>query len=134
MKGRTSKLCVLNKWDFNFCVCSSPLRGFMQCDGFGTQRTSQYIHCYSHCAGAKRSHILCSFTRSDEKGRMGMKHQKSINLSTISASILVLPKRKMEKKRGTRHQSFLETKVFFFFPPEQSSFSSEIGRVHQISP
>ena len=26
-KGRTFKLCVLTRWDFNFCVCSSPLRG-----------------------------------------------------------------------------------------------------------
>ena len=25
-KGRTFRLCVLNRWDFNFCVCSSPLR------------------------------------------------------------------------------------------------------------
>ena len=27
MKGRTFKLCVLTRWDFNFCVRSSPLRG-----------------------------------------------------------------------------------------------------------
>ena len=26
-KGRTCKLCVLNRWDFNFCIRSSPLRG-----------------------------------------------------------------------------------------------------------
>ena len=26
-KGRTFKLCVLTRWDFNFCVFSSPLRG-----------------------------------------------------------------------------------------------------------
>ena len=26
-KRRTFKLCVLTKWDFNFCVRSSPLRG-----------------------------------------------------------------------------------------------------------
>ena len=26
-KGRTFKLCVLTKWDFNFCIRSSPLRG-----------------------------------------------------------------------------------------------------------
>ena len=26
-KGRTFKLCVLTRWDFNFCVRSSPLRG-----------------------------------------------------------------------------------------------------------
>ena len=26
-KGRMCKLCVLNGWDFNFCVHSSPLRG-----------------------------------------------------------------------------------------------------------
>ena len=26
-KGRTFKLCVLIRWDFNFCVRSSPLRG-----------------------------------------------------------------------------------------------------------
>ena len=25
-KGRTFKLCVLTRWDFNFCVGSSPLR------------------------------------------------------------------------------------------------------------
>ena len=25
--GKTFKLCVLNRWDFNFCVRSSPLRG-----------------------------------------------------------------------------------------------------------
>ena len=25
-KGRTFKLCVLIRWDFNFCVRSSPLR------------------------------------------------------------------------------------------------------------
>ena len=28
-KGRTFKLCVLTRWDFNFCVRSSPLRGFL---------------------------------------------------------------------------------------------------------
>ena len=27
LKGRTFKLCVLNRWDFNSCVRSSPLRG-----------------------------------------------------------------------------------------------------------
>ena len=27
LKGRTFKLCVLTKWDFNFCIRSSPLRG-----------------------------------------------------------------------------------------------------------
>ena len=27
-KGRTFKLCVLTRWDFNFCIRSSPLRGF----------------------------------------------------------------------------------------------------------
>ena len=26
-KGRTFKLCILTRWDFNFCVRSSPLRG-----------------------------------------------------------------------------------------------------------
>ena len=26
-KGRTLKVCVLSRWDFNFCVHSSPLRG-----------------------------------------------------------------------------------------------------------
>ena len=26
-KGRTFKLCVLTRWDFNFCIRSSPLRG-----------------------------------------------------------------------------------------------------------
>ena len=26
-KGRTFKLCFLNRWDFNFCIHSSPLRG-----------------------------------------------------------------------------------------------------------
>ena len=25
-KGKTFKLCVLTRWDFNFCVRSSPLR------------------------------------------------------------------------------------------------------------
>ena len=29
-KGRTFKLCVLTRWDFNFCVRSSPLRGFKE--------------------------------------------------------------------------------------------------------
>ena len=27
-KGKTFNRCVLNRWDFNFCVRSSPLRGF----------------------------------------------------------------------------------------------------------
>ena len=27
-KGRTFKLCVFTRWDCNFCVRSSPLRGF----------------------------------------------------------------------------------------------------------
>ena len=30
MKGRTFKLCVLTRWDFNFCVRSSPLRGHLR--------------------------------------------------------------------------------------------------------
>ena len=29
LKGRTFKLCVLTRWDFNFCVRSSPLRGII---------------------------------------------------------------------------------------------------------
>ena len=29
-KGRTFKLCVLTRWDFNFCVRSSPLRGHLR--------------------------------------------------------------------------------------------------------
>ena len=28
LKGRTIKLCVLTRWDLNFCVRSSPLRGY----------------------------------------------------------------------------------------------------------
>ena len=28
-KGRTFKLCVLNRWDFNFCIHSSPLWGWI---------------------------------------------------------------------------------------------------------
>ena len=28
-KGRTFKLCVLIRWDFNFCIRSSPLRGHL---------------------------------------------------------------------------------------------------------
>ena len=27
LKGRTFKLCVFTRWDFHFCVRSSPLRG-----------------------------------------------------------------------------------------------------------
>ena len=27
LKGRTFKLCIITRWDFNFCVRSSPLRG-----------------------------------------------------------------------------------------------------------
>ena len=30
LKGRTFKLCVLTRWDFNFFVRSSPLRGSLQ--------------------------------------------------------------------------------------------------------
>ena len=26
-KGRMFKLCVLTRWDFNFCTCSSPMQG-----------------------------------------------------------------------------------------------------------
>ena len=26
-EGRTFQLCVLNRWEFNFCVCSFPLQG-----------------------------------------------------------------------------------------------------------
>ena len=29
-KGRTFKLCVLTRWDFNFCVRGSPLRGWLE--------------------------------------------------------------------------------------------------------
>ena len=29
-KGRTFRVCVLTRWDFNFCVRSSPLRGTMR--------------------------------------------------------------------------------------------------------
>ena len=29
-KGRTFKLCVLTRWDFNLCVHSFPLRGFLR--------------------------------------------------------------------------------------------------------
>ena len=27
--NRNFKLCVYNRWDFNFCVRSSPLRGYV---------------------------------------------------------------------------------------------------------
>ena len=32
LKGRTFKLCVLTRWDFNFCIRSSPLRGIESTD------------------------------------------------------------------------------------------------------
>ena len=35
MKGRTFKLCVLTRWDFNFCIRSSPLRGDREDNGGG---------------------------------------------------------------------------------------------------
>ena len=28
LKRRTFKLCILNRWDFNFCIHSSPLLGY----------------------------------------------------------------------------------------------------------
>ena len=46
-KGRTFKLCVLTRWDFNFCVPSSPLRGqFMArwVDLLSQQRAVNDIH------------------------------------------------------------------------------------------
>ena len=37
LKGRTFKLCVLTRWDFNFCVRSSPLRLLLKRWGFSKQ-------------------------------------------------------------------------------------------------
>ena len=43
-KGRTCKLCVLTRWDFNFCVCSSPLRE----DWLEIERVSIKASCNSY--------------------------------------------------------------------------------------
>ena len=46
-KGRTWKLCVLNRWGFNFCVCSSPLRSLWGIYAF-THQYNVYIHSLIH--------------------------------------------------------------------------------------
>ena len=48
LKGRTFKLCVLTKWDFNFCVRSSPLRG------------KALLRCHEACWILKELHPILS--------------------------------------------------------------------------
>ena len=47
-KGRTFKLCVLTRWDFNFCIRSSPLRG--------THRRNTHTHTYTHTRVRAHTH------------------------------------------------------------------------------
>ena len=52
-KGRTFKLCVLTRWDFNFCVRSFPLREFR-----GVSRTTiMYPTEAEACDSALNAHI-----------------------------------------------------------------------------
>ena len=49
-KGRTFKLCVLNRWDFNFCVLSSPLRVTTRCIRLTGQLMTSWL-----------GHVSCPF-------------------------------------------------------------------------
>ena len=46
-KGKTFKLCVLTRWDFDFCVRSSPLRGYYSVENrsFNTADHQWIRHC-----------------------------------------------------------------------------------------
>ena len=48
-KGRTLKICVLTRWDFNFCVRSSPLLGYS-------------LARFSHCQEFTVAHRTLSLT------------------------------------------------------------------------
>ena len=51
LKGRTFKLCVLTRWDFNFCVRSSPLR---ETD----RNTSRWTHRVSSIIASSLDHTI----------------------------------------------------------------------------
>ena len=54
LKGRPFKLCVLTRWDFNFCVRSSPLRvvSWHNCDCEGVPWKQNAAYCLD------QSHLL----------------------------------------------------------------------------
>ena len=59
-KWRTFKLCVLNKWDFNFCVRSSPLRGPIMDNMFSPPTCDTYFQI--SCRGFSPSTPVCSLS------------------------------------------------------------------------
>ena len=53
-KGRTFKLCVLTRWDFNFCVRSSPLRGIGKISILQSTHKQGNPSFHFHAPGSKR--------------------------------------------------------------------------------
>ena len=63
-KGRTFKLCVLTRWDFNFCVRSSPLRGTKRNDSLlptltniDNEKLMMFVRVGSRQSGNSRSDV-----------------------------------------------------------------------------
>ena len=111
-KGRTFKLCVLTRWDFNFCVRSSPLRGrrrrmkekkrkkerkqrenscFVCCTRCAWQRTATRTKTHQHKCFSQTLHNYtsthCHIPRS---GELRMQKLKSHLVRTQSLNVLLL--------------------------------------------
>ena len=93
-KGRTFKLCVLTRWDFNFCICSSPLRGvntmIPQC-----KKLQNWVHCFWHVNTVK--HGAKHFRAKQITSGMSTQWSMVLNTLELSKSLLAYQTRKKIK-------------------------------------
>ena len=82
-KGRTFKLCVLTRWDFNFCVRSSPLRGTMNIPD------SHPLVFYSDTAYPNTSHVMCPYHGQNLSEEQQALNEKGLTLSWMVAGKIV---------------------------------------------
>ena len=130
-KRRTFKLCVLTRWDFNFCVRSSPLRGrrrrmkekkrkkerkqrenscFVCCTRCAWQRTATRTKTHQHkCFGlhsvllGNRSHKNCVARRQNSSSAHLDKRRKQLHVSWNSRFDLLTAPKALSRCFGKQH-------------------------------
>ena len=106
-KGRTFKLCVLTRWDFDFCVRSSPLRGTYE------QRERQWD-------GFTDSHELINVKRKNSRYMISKRHADNVLFRQFRALRGPASKKYCGRKKKVKdHQSTFLRSVWYLYMSEE---------------
>ena len=105
-KGRTFKLCVLTRWDFNFCIRSSPLRGpGKKKQTFGPVCIIHYQQNKTDCKVRELSQSSFSKIKEADEVRKAQ-FSENERLSDVYESSLRVASRKLKRQlRSEKHKT-----------------------------